>query len=173
MFLKSEEARQIKCTVYRSAKFLNSSSDLTKFCTYFSKSYQLLGDELARSPRPLTGAPPLDPAGGLPPPLVCCFHRHWKRGGCLSWMGIEKNRSQSGFPPWAKYAFFVSCIFPIFLHFTRWKTARRASFPQLSKDSPFQPFLSPWLSLLHVKRLLSLSDTLIIAFVISLLFWNS
>jgi len=74
MFLKSEEARQIKCTVYRSAKFLNSSSDLTKFCTYFSKSFQLLGDEVAQTP--YRGSAP-GPRWGtsaptrmlLPPPL--------------------------------------------------------------------------------------------------------
>ena len=72
MFLKSEAAQQIKCTVYRSAKFLKFlvrfDQILYIFCTY--------------SPSPPTGAPPLDPAGKLPspsvcpPPLVCCFHRH-------------------------------------------------------------------------------------------------
>jgi len=36
-----EAVRQIKCTVYRTANSENSLSDLTKFCTYFSKSFQL------------------------------------------------------------------------------------------------------------------------------------
>ena len=65
MFLKSEEAQQIKCTVYRSAKFL-------KFFVRFDQILYIFFEKLSASgglcpPDPL-GLPPTRML--LPPPLL-------------------------------------------------------------------------------------------------------
>jgi len=68
MFLKSEAARQIKCTVYRSAKFLKSFVRFDQILYIFSKSFQLLA-----VPQTLWVCPP---------PIVCCFRRHCWQSVC-------------------------------------------------------------------------------------------
>jgi len=83
MFLKSEAARQIKCTIYRSAKFL-------KFFVRFDQILYIFVEKLSafgglRPPDPLPGLRPWtllrdfrppDSLGLPPSPLVCCFRRH-------------------------------------------------------------------------------------------------
>jgi len=71
MFLKLELSRNVPfIELPNSYKF---SSDLTKFCTYFSKSFWLLG---ASFPDPLLGTS-VPQTLWVCSPLVCCFRRHW------------------------------------------------------------------------------------------------
>jgi len=96
MFLKLE-ARQIKCTVYRSAKFL-------KFFVRFDHILYIFFEKLSasgglRPPHPLPGLRPWTPLGTCPPdPWVCPSTRMLLPPLIVSWLsgGVDA-------PGWFNY----------------------------------------------------------------------